>query len=453
MNAISRLASVVGKAKGSENGRNFSPDISVTNSHASPITINTSQKSHGSFPFVALLAYMNLGAAIVASVHFSFQYLAERSHEQSYQACTIQLKDSSVAADILKACNVVLDSPESEEDTKALIARAQANAVLGNYPEADNDFKKVFQIVEIPYNKEGSSFNSEERQVAFLKAFWPEFMSLVVDKSGRCGDAETVYELPLRAYRYLFTQGAKTRGIEEEELFPILELGHFVSDRDREWNLASELYDLILDDIDPKSINALLSKVHAHVMSHGDMKTPEDFLKAIENIQSRQSDIQAKVQYHRGSILARQEQYGDAAQKYGEILSEEAYTSALEVYPFLKFIALRDRAFALYASDQFSEADTVFEDSLSVLDKLKESGEIEELEYADRRSRIVDFQVKASSCKVLSSNCGSKDSQLRELIDYGSIFSHLISHETEIEGHAFFEKKHGKFYGCSDVES
>lgn len=363
--------------------------------------------------------------------------------DSEYKACTKDFTDPSQANEIINSCNTFLE--ENSEDIEALLARAQARAVNKKYDLASEDFEKVFNLVPGVNKKEAKDLNSQERRVAVLRAFWPEHLSLVRDQSGVCRRASLTYEFPIAAYRSLFGKSPEETDIEKKELFGILELGHFSSDRDGDWALALELYELILKDIDSDSINALLSKAHAHLMSGTNPISAEPYLNRVEALYPSQKEIQAKIAYHRGSILARQQNYEEAESAYGQIIENEKYKSVLREYPFLKFIVQRDRAFSLYALNKFEKATQAFDDASETLSEIND---IEEREKDNRLEQISTFRRKSSSCNLSDDSCGSNDSQLNNYINYGYIFSHLISHETEKEENAFFEEGHAKFYGC-----
>lgn len=397
-------------------------------------SINFYNQRPSSGPFSLRTLIVVASAALV----FGGVFLANK-----YQTCKQQFTSRDDAQSILNACNIILKF--HAHDKQALIARAQAQAVLGLYDEADDDFRKVFALTPQLDRKDPSKFTSEERQIAFLQAFWPEFRSLVEEESGVCMAAKNTYNRPIAAYRSLFTAGYEETGITRNELLKILELAHFASDRDGEWNLASELYGLILR-VDPDNINALLGKAHAHLMSGEDLETAKAFLDKIDSQYPRQRDIQAKIQYHRGSIYARQGEYIEAVRQYREILENPDLQGVLNQYPLLNYIVTRDKAFSLYAASDFSEASEAFSQALFILEEAEDIGNKEK---SDRKVRILEFRERANLCnESLTGECGLADRSFSNLVEYGLIFSHLVAHETEQTEHAFFEEDHEKFYGC-----
>lgn len=357
-------------------------------------------------------------------------------------SCFEPFRNANQATEIIDACDAVIEN--EPENADAWIAKAQAHAVRGDDDEAANAFSEVFELVPIPEIENFSSLTPQERQVAFLQPFWREFQSVVVNESGMCFSAKDVYKVPLDIYREISVELDLGRDVEldrEREFFAILELAHFISERDGDYALAKQLYEILLG-IDSTSINALLGRIKVELMANRNLDLAESFLDEIDALYgAEQVDIRIKTQYHRASILARNEQYEDAVAAYDSILMNRDYGPVLDKYDRLEISTFRDKAFALYASGKYDAAVQVFGEAIGALEA---SDDITGREREDREKQLTAFQNKARD----------QDRQLQNYIDYGYVFSQFIAHETESESHAFFEHEHDKFYGCmQDTDS
>ena len=345
-------------------------------------------------------------------------YIHDRNCKQNFTT-------KRLAGQIVHACNQVIK--QYPKDVDALISRAQAYAVLGKYEDADIDFNDLVVISEIDV-KDVKEFNSDDRRVAFLSAYWQEYMDFVKEKETTCKSADNAYKKPIEAYEYIIANSELNKYVEKEELLGILELGHFLSNREEDYPLATKLYDLILV-IDNKSTNALLSLLHATLMG-GDPGGVDDYIERINDLAPVDRTIKAKVHYLSGSSHARKGEYDQAINEYSTILNN--YKPVLEDYPVLKFITERDKAFASFASGNKVGAD--FTSALSTLERLRDSDEIKDNEYQDRKSRIEKFQ--------------GNDNLLNSYIDDEFIFGHLIVHDFDDKKNAFIEDQHYRFYDC-----
>lgn len=391
----------------------------------------TENKKSKSFLLVPAGLFLITLGVILGGIRWANQ--TNPSIREAKEKCKQDFTDASLVEEIVPACTLVIDSEPDDRETllEARLARAQAYAVQKNYRNAETDFDEAFSLADLD-SKSPNAFTSHERQIAFLADLWPEHLELVRDNTGKCQAASDAYKTSMSAYSYAISD--RELEVENDELLILLELGHFLSNRERAWNIALDYYEFILD-IDPNHINARLSLVHAHLMSIENSRAAKasdgvisGLLTQIENDSQDREEIQVTVLYHRGSLLAKQGDYKGAIEQYDKILGE--YSSGLDNYPLLEFIAIRDKAFALFA-DGDDSSDTAFNNALVTLSNIDN---ISDEERNSRRAIIENFQ--------------ENNGLLESYIDVGFAFSELVVHDFEAGEHAFIEAGHGKFYGC-----
>lgn len=335
--------------------------------------------------------------------------------------CRLIPSNSDLAAKVLTGCDRVLK--RNPNDTEALINRGKVSFVLWdsnrNRERFDSAIADLTQAQEI---------EPDNPRALFYLSYLEEFQDLVIRKQPKCLPASEQYQEAIKIYQ-------PYDSITEQDIPILLKLGHFLVNRDQNYDQAKVVFDRIID-FNNNLYQAWSGKATAQFLSKDYFNAQESFERALElNPDSH------KIKYNLGSLWARLDNYEKAS---------ELYYLVLKVEPDFTF-ALRDLGLSLYLQNRYQEAALAFTQiiyrpdsrSFQVSDKDREL-------ISDFYHRVEDCLEEAVGGQEVS--CSQEDRvPMKIRLYHNGIFHNVIVHGSSSD--PFFEAEHHTFFQCFNQDS
>ena len=330
--------------------------------------------------------------------------------------CSLVPTDLNLAVKVLDACDRVLK--HKSNNTEALINRGKVSLVLWNTSRNPDRINSA--VADFTRARELEPNNP---RAAFYQSYIQEFKDVVIGKVPRCLPAKDRYQAAIKLYQPWNT-------ITELDVPIILELGHFLINREQDYQTAAKIFDAAIG-FDPSIVQAWSSKATAQFLAKDYFNAQVSFDQALAlNPDSH------KIKYNLGSLWARLGNYRKAS---------ELYKQATEIEPDFA-VAWRDLGLSLYLQDRYRESALAF--TQIVYRPNSESFQVDNKE----RKLVKDYYERVEDCleqaiEGLKVSCSQEDRIPVEVaLKHNGIFHNVIVHEESFE--PFFKVEHHKFLQC-----
>lgn len=391
-------------------------DHKLVVSKASASKVSDAAQKPISIKHLGILALVILGSLggifglYLAGINFS-----------AVKQCGLIPSDSNLADKVLAACDRILN--KNPNDTEALINRGKVSFVLWdsnrNQERFDSAIADLTQAQEI---------EPDNPRALFYLSYLQEFQDLIIRQQPNCLPARDRYQEVIKIYQPFDK-------ITEQDIPILLELGHFLVNREQNYQTAMMIFDNIID-FDDNLYQAWSGKATAQFLSKDYFNAQESFERALEL-----NPASYKIKYNLGSLWARLDNYEKAS---------ELYYQVLKVEPNFTF-ALRDLGLSLYLQNRYQEAALAFTQiiyrpdsrSFQVNDKDREL-------ISDFYHRVEDCLEEAVEGQEVS--CSQEDRvPMKIRLYHNGIFHNVIVHGSSSD--PFFEVEHHTFFQCFNQDS
>ncbi|WP_019504505.1 tetratricopeptide repeat protein [Pleurocapsa sp. PCC 7319] len=330
--------------------------------------------------------------------------------------CRLMPSDLDLAAKVLTACDRVLK--KKPNDTEALINRGKVSFVLWDSNRNQERFDKA--IADFTQAKE---IEPDNPRALFYLSYLEEFQDLVIRKQPQCLPASDRYQEVIQIYQPFDS-------ITEQDIPILLELGHFLVNREQNYQAAMAIFDSIIK-FDENIYQAWSGKATAQFLGKDYFNAQESFERALEL-----NPDSYKIKYNLGSLWARLDNYEKASELYYQVLKAE---------PNFTF-ALRDLGLSLYLQNRYQEAALAF--TQIIYRPNSKSFQVS----AKDRELISDFYHRVEDCleeavEGLEVSCSQEDRvPMKIRLYHNGIFHNVIVHGQSSD--PFFEVEHHTFFQC-----
>lgn len=367
---------------------------------------------------------------------------------------------------LIESCQKIVN----DSNNKFFLNKAHKNigrAILVRWDGRTGDYRETSKQSEITearkHFESALAAKPQDAQAAAYLGLMSDFEDFVLEQTFKCLPASERYERALRLYKNV-EKIKKTDG----NFFMVLELGHFLTSRDRHeiyligdayWdNLngfkkAIQLYNKL--NISKKKYSAeysqvILSKANAQLLNREYSKARESFEEMPQPFRTYQ------VEYYIGNSYALE---GISYALRGEQRrASERYRKSLEYYKRITenedtgryYYALRDSAFAHYLRGDYAGAKVLFERALKLLKNDPERESKNRILMEEYFSKINNSQ-----CDVMPSNVNNpcyQDSVVDDLYARGEgiFWSVFTVHMKDAATDPFLAVEHDAFYKCRE---
>ena len=361
-----------------------------------------------------LIKRVLIGGMATISVSFFAIALTQIPSLFSKYRCNKQLSDSEQAAEIMEACNEVLIT--QPDNTRALENQGRASLLIWDTDRrkerinlAINDFNKAHEL------------EPENPRFAFEQVYMQEFQDVVL-AGEKCRLVGERYQNAIELYE-------QVNKIDKKDFFILLELSNFLINRDRNYQLAIDLDDKLIET-QPNSYESWASKATAQFLN-------KDYLAAKKSLDKAQqiNPDSIEIQYNIASWWARVGNYEKASEGYKQVTQRNPDF----------YLAWRDGSFAFYMLHGYNRALGAFKKTLD----FKAAHNFDPINY----SLFKRYLDRARECLLqsregVSTSCEGENRTSLELVLYNSgIFHNVIIHDSEDQD-PFLAVEHDAFYKC-----
>jgi hypothetical protein len=355
--------------------------------------------------------------------------------------CSQELTNAENAKSILTACQNVLDREPNNLD--AMKNAGRASLVTWNRDWESSQKESLFNKTEDYFNRL-YQLNTANPQAAFYQEFMQDFRGLVLSPQPQCKLVKDTYSRSIDLYT------KETYRIYDKD-FPILvELGHFLINRDREFQQAINLFDRIPKSNTEFYRDILSSKAIARTLQGNfsgardffmealdvDQKLPKPIDETSYKIKNNLASTYAQSALSESNSQVRNSYYDEAIKLYKETTQPNVASK--------NYYAWRNLGFLFYLKREYSQSLAAFDTALSF-----ENQGVKTVDALDRfrKDFIYDYREKARENAGDSSENAKDNSTLEKGLTEKRIFSgYFITHEGSQD--PFFQVEHGKFYAC-----
>ena len=335
--------------------------------------------------------------------------------------CRLLPSNSELVAKVLTACDRVLK--KRPNNIEALINRGKVSFLLWDSNRNQESFDSA--IADFTQAKE---IEPDNPRALFYLSYLEEFQDLVIRKQPKCLPASDQYQDVIKIYQSIDS-------ITEQDIPILLELGHFLVNRNQNYGMGKLVFDRIID-FDNNLYQAWSGKATAQFLIKDYFNAQKSFDRALEL-----NPDSYKIKYNLGSLWARLNNYEKAS---------ELYYQVLKVEPNFTF-ALRDLGLSLYLQNRYQEAALAFTQIIYRPDSRS-------FQVSDQdRELISDFYHRVEDCleeavEGLEVSCSQEDRvPMKIRLYHNGIFHNVIAHEQSSD--PFFKVEHHTFFRCFNQSS
>ncbi len=325
----------------------------------------------------------------------------------------------------LEAATAFLANCDEPKSATAFVNRGRALLITWDSDSAQAQKEQRFNQISESFDKAGE-LSKNDPEIAFYQAFVLDFKDFVLD--GRATDCASVKE----RYAEAIARYAQIEQIqpEKDNLSIINELGHFLTNRDRDYKAAIALYEKVSLD-HPQINDVLMSKATAQLLSQ-DLPGAQASFEQVLAL----NPGAYQVKYSLGSLWAQQGNYPEAL-KYYQAITNNPNTANF-------YYAWRDQGITHYFLGQYKEAKQSFETAL----KFEGAALFDKKNYAymQTASDCLDALSGDESIACFGDNPDVVKSNLRA---NGIFQGSVIVHSKDEASDPFFEVEHDTFYKCN----
>ncbi|MGB7087919.1 MAG: tetratricopeptide repeat protein [Phormidesmis sp.] len=344
--------------------------------------------------------------------------LGDRFRSVFTRACEKDVNSLEAATYFLETC----DRPDN-----VIALKNQGRALLISWDLQWSKSEKAERLEQVAESfSQASELAPDDPELAFYNAFTQDFEAFVLaEELSDCVPASDRYAEAIQLYDQIDEINP-----EDHNLSIVNELGHFLTNRDRDYATAITLYDKASVD-HPQLSDVLMSKATAQLLEKDFFGAKESFEKVLEIDPNTY-----QVKYGLGSLWAQLENYEQALKYYEDI------TTNPDTANF--YYAWRDQGIANYFLGNNEKAQQSFEKAL----------EFEEAAFFDEKN--YSFIENVSDCLAFSEggeNClGASPGLVKaNLKDNGIFQGSVIVHRSSEDSDPFFEVEHDAFYRCNQT--
>ncbi|MCC0179656.1 tetratricopeptide repeat protein [Waterburya agarophytonicola K14] len=330
--------------------------------------------------------------------------------------CRLPPTDLDLAAKVLTACDRLIK--RQPNNAEALVNRGKVSLVLWN--ASRNQARIDSAIADLTQAKE---LEPDNPRTVFYLNYLEEFQDIVIRQKAKCLPVSDRYQEVINLYQ-------PWDKITTADLPIVLELGHFLVNREQNYQTATKLFNAVIE-FDPNIAQAWSGKATAQFLAKDYFNAQASFNRALAL-----DPDSYKLKYNLGSLWAKLGNYQKAS---------ELYAQATRIEPNFA-IAWRDLGLSLYLQDRYQESALAFtqiiyrpnSESFQVGNKERELMK----EYYERVEDCLDEAVEG-----LKVSCSQEDRIPVEVtLNHNGIFHNVIVHGKRPE--PFFNVEHHRFFQC-----
>lgn len=334
-----------------------------------------------------------------------------------------------------------------------LVSAGRASLVLYGLERNKDHYIDSIRYFNLAKNRsEEENLDTRAPRIVFYREFMKDFAAQVFAEGTPCKKIydesdEFSSDDENRKGRYsnsidLYTE--KDYEFKQDDFFILVELAHFLINRDENHTIAVKLLDIIPEP-NQESDNfyrklyaehVVLSKAIAKALSH-DIESAQSILNAHED----SFKDHYKIDFYRANMDIQLGNYKDAAQKYSSLINRGG--------GLLFYKAQRNYALSVYLNVLVSDTDKVnsYQSVLNELNVTLDYGNIDSIDTLSNIEYLRNIKKQLESCNGVNCEPQNIEDEKQRTIDLITQNSYYIIHEGTTD--PFFDIEHDKFYCLS----